>query len=181
MQTLSAQQTYAAMRLIFEKDFSLLQLDANTQYKLQQTYDNLCKMFANKKSYDERLHDMFDHTKWVVVTVPMLGMNFLAIGSGKMTPTSSGGYEYKPDMPLHLYRDFQQFYTVHPDDEGSLKAALMFCKVFREKLPDHQKTYDSEGFIPCNNAGVYEDIGAISYCPNYQMSHASPHYLLLQK
>lgn len=185
VQSLPPTQAYAALRLIFDPDFTKLKVDQNTLSALEITYKALCEKFANKKTYVERLKDMFDHPKWVIGYIPLHGKNFLIIGTVKLTPInigSTGSYKLEYDKPLQLYNGFEQFYTNHPEEEGSLKTALMFCKVHREKDPTQVQTYDKEGFIPRALSGVYEDIGGISFCNNYSgMTSTQPHFLLLQK
>ena len=184
-QTLQPSVIFPALRTLFEPEFTQVQIDSVALNKLKMIYDDLQGRFANKKSYATRVTEMFEHPKWVIVMVPQYNDKKLyMVGSAKFTPKSLTGtpdYTLNYEMPLQLYRDLDSFYTTHPDDEGSLKAALMFCKVHREKDPASAKTYDTEGFIPCNNRGVYEDIGGISYCAGFILSTSAPHFLLLAK
>lgn len=183
-QIFAPSHAYSALRVLFDPNFNVINIETPVLAKLREYYVDLEAKFAKKKSYKDRIVDMFDHTKWVVMVFPYYGVNYLSIGQVKLTPTtisSSSQYQLNFVVPPTLYRDFNHFYAIHPESEGSLKTALMFCKVHREKDPTSSKAYDPEGFIPCETRGVYEDIGGISYCDGYALaSPTTPHILLLQ-
>lgn len=184
-QIINPDLAYAALRTIYEKDFSLTQISTEMQAAMQKIYDDLVIKFTKKKDYKTRLLDMYAQPKWVIGVTTQLGAGYpLAIGSAAFKATAFGGagsYKFDIEKPLRLYRDLEHFYAENPDDADSLKTALTFCKIHREKDPAQVKSYDNGGFLPCHYRSIYEDVCGISFCDEVRATVTKPHWLLLGK
>lgn len=136
-----------------------------------------------KKSYTQRLDDMFTGNKWIVYSYPVVG-SYGRVPVVIHSATARYAVPIKVDFIDHprLYPSLNAYYERNPEAATGLKAALMFTKLQHEKSGGEIKTIDTEGFIPAVSFAMYEDIGAFTGCPSsYSPTVTSPQTLIMSK